>query len=71
MTGGVDKFLTLYTWEDDAAATTAPTQPPVKAATVGGFPGPLLSVDLAPRVVEVEEPAAVTAAVSLGGGRVD
>jgi hypothetical protein len=43
--GGVDKFLTLY--------TLSPAAVPEKSATLGGFPGPLLSLDLAPGGVEV------------------
>lgn len=65
VTGGVDKFLTLYTVHGGEGRGSSSASPPEKAAVVGGFPGPLLSLDLAPAAVTVvEEAAAVRACVT-------
>ena len=80
-TGGVDKFLTIYTvareqpqGASSSASSCTGFGPPVQAAVLTGFPGPLLSLDIAPRTVEVLVPAlsaaSTAAAAGVGFGRV-
>lgn len=64
--GGVDKFLTIYTLQKSNTADSFTFTPPVKAAVLNGFPGPLLSLDIAPATVEVVVPAAVATAAVRG-----
>lgn len=73
-TGGVDKFLTIYTVAREqpqgasCASSSAGFGPPVQAAVLNGFPGPLLSLDIAPGTVEVLVPALSVASTAAATG---